>query len=80
MPSAALGQATSVGGLSVPQSWAPTAVSTAALPDAATAAGAPAAAPMLPRGIPAAEAARVELHAPAAPLPRLVVLQRSLVG
>jgi PPE-repeat protein len=83
MPAAALGQATSVGGLSVPPSWATgtsAAGPAAAVADGGTTAGAPAAAPMLPRGIPAGQAARVELREPAAPLPRLVVLQRQLVG
>jgi PPE-repeat protein len=78
MPSAALGQATSVGGLSVPRSWAPAAVQAAGTPDAATTGAAPAAAPMLPRGLSGAQLERMEPHAPG--MPRVVVLQRSLVG
>ncbi len=77
MPSAALGQATSVGGLSVPSGWAPAAVP-AATSDVATMSGAPAAAPLMAsRGIPAGQVAGMEMRASgAAELPRVSVLPR----
>jgi PPE-SVP subfamily C-terminal region len=80
MPSATLGQATSVGDLSVPSSWAtatPEAIPAAAAPNPAPMAGAPAAAPLLAR----AQAEGMQMRsATAAELQRLVVSQRSMVG
>ncbi|WP_076064075.1 PPE family protein [Mycobacterium sp. IS-1264] len=84
MPSAALGQATSVGGLSVPPGWTPAgqAVSATAAPDVAPTAGAPAGAPMMARGIPASTVGGMEIRGSGAvEPPRVVVLPRtSLVG
>ena len=86
MPTAALGQATSVGRLSVPQSWAtatPAGAPAAAAPDAAvseaaTTGSAPAAAPMLPRAMHSDQLGRTQPGAPG--LPRMAVVPRSLVG
>jgi PPE-repeat protein len=83
MPSAGFGQATSVGGLSVPSTWAAGASRDAvvAVPGATATGGAPSAAPMLPAGLSAATPGRMELPAPnEAALRRLTVLHRSLVG
>lgn len=79
MPSAAMGQATSVGGMSVPASWSPAqAVSAAAAPDVATTAGAPAGAPLMPRSIPAGGVIEMRGSGAAEP-PRVIVLPRSSV-
>jgi PPE-repeat protein len=80
MPAAALGQATPVGGLSVPSGWTPAAVPAAATSDVATIGGAPAGAPMLAsRGVPATTVAGMEMRASgAAELPRMSVLPRAV--
>ncbi|ORW31464.1 hypothetical protein AWB91_14215 [Mycobacterium paraense] len=80
LPAAALGQATPVGGLSVPSGWTPAAVPAAATSDVATIGGAPAGAPMLAsRGVPATTVAGMEMRASgAAELPRMSVLPRAV--
>jgi PPE-repeat protein len=81
MPSAAMGQAAAVGGLSVPSGWTPSSVPATAAPAVAPLAGAPAAAPMAARSIPATTVGGMEMRAPAAAeLPRVTVLARSVVG
>jgi PPE-repeat protein len=77
MPSAAMGQATSVGGLSVPSAWTPSSVPAAAAPAVSPMSGAPAASPMMARSIPATTVAGMEMRASgAAELPRVSVLPR----
>ncbi|OBH08447.1 MULTISPECIES: hypothetical protein [unclassified Mycobacterium] len=80
MPTAAAGQAASVGGLSVPSAWTPAAVPAAATADVATTGGAPASAPLLgSRGVPATTVAGMETRAAgAAELPRMSVLPRAV--
>jgi PPE-repeat protein len=77
MPSAAMGQAPSVGGLSVPSGWTPASVPDAAAPAVSPISGAPAASPMMARSIPATTVAGMEMRASgAAELPRVSVLPR----
>ena len=76
-PSAAFGQATSVGGLSVPSGWTPASVPAAEAPAVSPISGAPAASPMMARSLPATTVAGMEMRASgAAELPRVSVLPR----
>jgi PPE-repeat protein len=76
-PSAAMGQATSVGGLSVPSGWTPASVPAGEAPAVSPISGAPAASPMMARSLPATTVAGMEMRASGAPeLPRVSVLPR----
>lgn len=78
MPSAAMGQAASAGGLSVPASW-PAAAPESAAPAAAPLAGA--GAPMMaPRGIPAGQVGAMEMRGFGAAVPARVSVLPRLVG
>ncbi len=78
-PSAAMGQAASVGGLTVPPGWTPASVPAAEAPAVSPISGAPAASPLMARSIPATTVAGMEMRASgAAELPRMSVLPRAV--